>query len=99
MSLNNYLSLPNKIFEYIAAGLPVVASDFPDMAELVSDYDVGETCDPESPADIARAIRSRARSTGNALRANALQAASGADLGARVGGVPQPVRRLASPRP
>lgn len=73
VSLNNFLSLPNKIYEYIAAGLPVVTSNSPEMAQLVSEYDVGETCDPESPADIARAIRTvldhRER-----LRANALQA-------------------------
>lgn len=55
-NLNNYLSLPNKIFEYVVAGLPVVASDFPDMAELVNGYGVGVTCDPEDPADIARAV-------------------------------------------
>jgi alpha-maltose-1-phosphate synthase len=54
--LNNYLSLPNKIFEYVAAGRPVVTSAFPDMAELVRQHGVGETCDPEDPADIARAI-------------------------------------------
>ena len=57
VGLNNYLSLPNKIFESVAAGLPVVTSDFPDMAELVRTYEVGETCDPEDPEDIARAIR------------------------------------------
>jgi glycosyltransferase involved in cell wall biosynthesis len=56
VGLNNYLSLPNKIFESVAAGVPVVVSDFPDMAELVRQYDVGETCDPTDPADIARAI-------------------------------------------
>jgi glycosyltransferase involved in cell wall biosynthesis len=57
VGLNNYLSLPNKIFESVAAGLPVVTSNFPDMAELVSHYEVGETCDPEDPADFARAVR------------------------------------------
>jgi len=56
VGLNNYLSLPNKIFESVAAGLPIVTSDFPDMAELVSRYEVGETCDPEDPADVARAV-------------------------------------------
>ncbi len=55
--LNNYLSLPNKIFEYLGAGVPVVASDFPDMAELIARYDVGATCDPEDPGAIAAAIR------------------------------------------
>ena len=56
VGLNNYLSLPNKLFEYVAAGLPVVASDSPDMAALVRRYEVGELCDPEDPAGVARAI-------------------------------------------
>jgi glycosyltransferase involved in cell wall biosynthesis len=55
--LNNYLSLPNKLFEYLAAGLPVVASDFPELRRVVVDHGVGETFDPEDAADIARAIR------------------------------------------
>lgn len=57
VGLNNYLSLPNKLFETIAAGVPVVASDFPDMAELIRRCDVGETCDPQDPAAIAWAVR------------------------------------------
>ena len=56
VGLNNYLSLPNKIFETIAAGVPVVASDFPDMARLIRSYEVGETCDPEDPSSIAAAV-------------------------------------------
>ena len=57
VGLNNYLSLPNKIFESVAAGLPIVTSDFPDMADLIRHYEVGETCDPEDPTDVARAVR------------------------------------------
>ena len=77
VGLHNYLSLPNNIFESIAAGLPVVVSDFPDMAELVHRYDVGETCDPTDPADIARAIRAVTVTPERhcALRENARRAA------------------------
>jgi glycosyltransferase involved in cell wall biosynthesis len=49
-------SLPNKLFEYIMAGLPVVVSDFPEMGSVVRQTDVGEVCDPTDPADIATAI-------------------------------------------
>ena len=34
-SLNNFHGLPNKIFEYIAAGTPVVASDFPQLRAVI----------------------------------------------------------------
>jgi len=74
VSLNNYLSLPNKVFEYVVAGVPVVTSDSPDMTELVRRYEVGETCDPEDPDDIARAIQS-VLDDSERLRANARKAA------------------------
>jgi glycosyltransferase involved in cell wall biosynthesis len=60
-TLNHYLSTPNKLFESLAAGVPVVVSDFPEMHRIVlSDPDapLGATCDPADPADVARAIRS-----------------------------------------
>jgi glycosyltransferase involved in cell wall biosynthesis len=77
VSLNNWLSLPNKIYEYLAAGMPVVTSNSPEMTQLVSEYDVGETCDPESPADIARAISAVLgdRERYDRLRENARRAA------------------------
>jgi len=39
--LNHYLCLPNKVFEYMLAGLPMIVSDFPEMAALVERYDCG----------------------------------------------------------
>ncbi|MFN2640576.1 MAG: glycosyltransferase [Actinomycetota bacterium] len=55
--LSYYYSLPNKIFESMHAGLPVVASNFPEIRRVVEAYTVGVTCDPEDPAAIAAAIR------------------------------------------
>ena len=54
-----YLSTPNKMFEAFAAGVPVVASDFPGMRSIVAgdpDGPLGELCDPADPASIGRAI-------------------------------------------
>jgi glycosyltransferase involved in cell wall biosynthesis len=58
-TLNHELSTPNKLFECLAAGVPVVASDFPEMRRVVMDDPdgpLGELCRPDDPADVARAI-------------------------------------------
>jgi glycosyltransferase involved in cell wall biosynthesis len=55
--LSYYYSLPTKLFECINAGLPVIVSDFPDMARIVRDYSIGISCDPDDPASIAHAIQ------------------------------------------
>jgi glycosyltransferase involved in cell wall biosynthesis len=54
--LSYYWTLPNKFFEYIHAGVPVVASDFPETRHLVDTYDLGAVCDPGDPADIAAKV-------------------------------------------
>ncbi len=56
--LSYYYSLPNKLFEYIQALVPVVGSKFPEIEKIVEKYGVGETCNPEDPESIAFAIRS-----------------------------------------
>ena len=80
-TLNHYLSTPNKLFESLAAGVPVVASDFPEMRRIVlddPDAPLGAVCDPADPSSIARAIRSvleRPADETAALRARCLRAA------------------------
>lgn len=49
---------PNKLFEYMSAELPVIASDFPLWREIVADTHAGLCVDPQSPEQIATAIRS-----------------------------------------
>ncbi len=55
---NHRYTTPQKLFESIAAGVPVVASDLPAMAEIVRSFGVGTVCDPTSSEAIAAAIRS-----------------------------------------
>lgn len=49
-------SLPNKLFESIHAGLPIVAADLPDTAAIVRQYGVGEVFDAGTPQELAAAI-------------------------------------------
>lgn len=42
ISLSYYYALPNKLFEYICAGLPVLSSDLPQMKDIIETYKVGK---------------------------------------------------------
>jgi glycosyltransferase involved in cell wall biosynthesis len=55
--LNYRYSLPNKLFQYMAAGIPLVASDFRQVREVVEGSGCGVVVDTTRPEAIARAIR------------------------------------------
>lgn len=46
IGLSYYLCLPNKFFEYLYCGLPVIVSDFPEMKSIVDKYNCGWTIPP-----------------------------------------------------
>lgn len=56
VSLSDYYCLPNKLFEYCFAGVPVLASDFPDIRTVLTKYNIGECCSFEIE-DIITSIR------------------------------------------
>src|SRR5690606_18747676 len=56
VSLSDYYCLPNKLFEYCFSGVPVLASDFPGIRAVLSEYGIGEWCKLEAD-DVDRAIR------------------------------------------
>ncbi|HSL76306.1 MAG TPA: glycosyltransferase [Candidatus Limnocylindrales bacterium] len=56
-SINHRFTTPQKLWEAIAAGVPVVATDLPGMAEVVRETGCGVLVEATDPADIARGIR------------------------------------------
>jgi glycosyltransferase involved in cell wall biosynthesis len=54
--LNNRFSTPNKLFEYMNAGVAIAASDLPEIARIVKGEEIGSLFDPMDPRSIARAI-------------------------------------------
>ncbi|MCJ7647309.1 MAG: glycosyltransferase [Candidatus Lokiarchaeota archaeon] len=56
LSLSYYYALPNKMFEYIQAGIPVLASNFPQMKEIIDRYKVGLYIDPENIDEIVDSL-------------------------------------------
>jgi glycosyltransferase involved in cell wall biosynthesis len=54
---NRYLTAPNKLFDYLSVGIPVVASDLPSIREFISDNVDGKLVQPENPQQLAEAMR------------------------------------------
>ncbi|WP_085626361.1 MULTISPECIES: glycosyltransferase family 4 protein [unclassified Pseudomonas] len=54
--LNHYTTDSNKLFEYLIAGLPVVATDFPEIRRIVRRHDVGVLVSSDDPTGLAHAL-------------------------------------------
>ncbi|MCX7987387.1 MAG: glycosyltransferase [Bacteroidales bacterium] len=57
LSLNYYFALPNKLFDYIQAEIPVLVSDFPEMKNIVEKYQVGQCTNESDPEKLALIIK------------------------------------------
>lgn len=55
-SVSYHTSLPNKLFEYAMAGIPVVGSDSPEIGRIVAEEGIGEVCKADDPEALAQAI-------------------------------------------
>ena len=56
LNFNQLVALPNKFFDYIAAGLPVCIGPSPSMAEIVCQYGCGVIAESFAPFDLATAL-------------------------------------------
>lgn len=54
--LNFMYATPNRLFDCVVAGVPVVASDFPEFRRIVKGEGIGEVCDPSDDQAIAETI-------------------------------------------
>jgi glycosyltransferase involved in cell wall biosynthesis len=55
--LNYRYALPNKLFDYIQAGIPVLVSDLPEMRRIVLEYGIGRVVKDPAPEAIAEQVR------------------------------------------
>jgi glycosyltransferase involved in cell wall biosynthesis len=73
--LNHYYCMPNKLFEYAMAGIPVIVSDMKEMREMVENYQMGLVVKGEGGVGINKAIDDLIELDLNKLKKNALKAA------------------------
>ncbi len=57
MGKSYYYSSPNKLFDYMMAEIPVLASDFPEIERIVSESQCGYTCDFSDSASIKKGLQ------------------------------------------
>lgn len=56
ISVSYYHALPNKLFEYIIAGIPVLCSDLPQMKQIVETYQVGESINLSNEVNLYKVL-------------------------------------------
>jgi hypothetical protein len=74
-SRHNKFALPNKIFEYVMAGLCLCTTDLPEIATIINKYALGETIRQLDAGAIARTINGFDRGRIDVCKQNALKAA------------------------
>jgi len=53
LSLNYQLALPNKVFDYIQASTPILASELQEISRLIQTYNCGKVISGSTPKEIA----------------------------------------------
>lgn len=75
--LSYRMSLPNKVFEYVAAGLPVLGTDLPAISALVNEHRIGLLAEPGEVEDVAAKLREMLEPERNSAFRDAARAAAG----------------------
>ncbi|WP_299012207.1 glycosyltransferase [uncultured Polaribacter sp.] len=71
LGLNYRYALPNKIFDYIQAEVPILVSNLPEMKQIVTHYNVGEIVQHRKPEKLAEQIKNLAEKDFKAALKNA----------------------------
>ncbi|PLX09619.1 MAG: glycosyltransferase, partial [Marinilabiliales bacterium] len=56
-NLNYRFSLPNKLFDYIHSGIPVLSSDLPEIRKIIDEFEIGDFIPDHNPETIAKKVK------------------------------------------
>ncbi len=56
-NLNYKFSLPDKLFDFMHSGIPVLASDLPEISAIVKRYETGIILNSHAPNEISKQIK------------------------------------------
>jgi glycosyltransferase involved in cell wall biosynthesis len=73
VSLSDFYCLPNKLFEYAFANLPVLASDFPDLSRVVNEFGLGVCIEPSLEGLESFLVRAGQASSGDPQQSKSLE--------------------------
>jgi glycosyltransferase involved in cell wall biosynthesis len=90
--------MPNKLFQYISSGLPVLVSNCSSLAEFVSDHNIGLLLEDTSPISIAKTIKAVTASDIRLFSRNALIAAKQYSWGVQLETIRTAYELLLSPK-
>ncbi|MCF6349967.1 MAG: glycosyltransferase [Flavobacteriaceae bacterium] len=75
LGLNYRYALPNKIFDYIHANIPILTSDLPEMKRIITNYQIGEVITDRDPKKLANQIKKILESNLKTIKENLIKAA------------------------
>lgn len=85
VNFNRVHALPNKLFEFIMAGLAIAIGPSPEMARIVRAYRLGIVADTFEPADLAQRLNALTPEEINAMKRHSLNAAKRFSADAEMG--------------
>ena len=91
--LSHYYSLPNKVFEYLHAGLPIIVNPLQEQQRIIEQHQCGWVA-PESDATLAEMLRGITREQLQSRRAGVAQAAAAFNWDIEAANLVQRYRKL-----
>ena len=93
-NFNNTSALPNKLFDFIAAGLAVCIGPSPEMAQVTRQYDLGAVAESFDPADAAAILNGLSVEEIDRMKQHAIAARSALNADAEMQKLTQLYTRL-----